>query len=105
MAATALREAREESGLESVYLDPRPVHLDRHEVGFCHPGTVVHHLDVRYAALAPVGAEHHVSSESLDVRWWPVAALPELEDEMVELIELARHRLQSVPPSSLAPAE
>ena len=29
---------------------------------------------------------HAVSEESLDVRWWPVDALPDLEPEMLELI-------------------
>lgn len=105
LLATALREATEESGLPGLLLDPQPVHLDTHAVGFCHPGRTVRHLDVRYAALAPRDADHHVSEESLDVRWWPVTALPELEDEMVTLIALARSRLQSAEPSSLAPEE
>lgn len=105
LSATALREATEESGLAGLVLDPQPVHLDRHEVGFCHPGVAVHHLDVRYAAVSPGDAGPRVSDESLEVRWWPVEALPELEDEMVDLIALARARLQASAPSSLAPAE
>ncbi len=80
LAGAALREAREESGLSDLTLLPAPVHLDEHEVPFCGPdagdGLVVHHLDVRFAALAPRGADHAVSEESLDVRWWPVDALP-----------------------------
>jgi hypothetical protein len=48
---------------------------------------------VRYGALAPAGAEHAVSGESLDVRWWPLDGLPDLEDEMHTLIALARDRL------------
>ena len=48
---------------------------------------------MRYAATAPAGARHAVSEESLDVRWWPVDELPDgLEDEMHELIRLARVR-------------
>ena len=88
LAGAAWREAVEESGLEGLRLDPVPLHLDEHAVGFCDPRGTVHHLDVRYTALAPEGAEH----ESLDVRWWPVDALPDLEDEMYELIRLARGR-------------
>ncbi len=93
LAGAALREAREESGLIDLALDPAPVHLDEHAVGFCDPRGTVHHLDVRFAALAPDGAAHAASTESLDVRWWPVGALPDLEEEMHTLIRLARERL------------
>lgn len=76
LAGSALREAEEESGVTGLALDPTPVHLDRHEVPFCGDHTSVDHLDVRFVAVAPAGAEHAVSEESLDVRWWPVEALP-----------------------------
>lgn len=89
----ALREAREESGVDGLDLHPEPVHLDEHVVGFCDPRGDVHHLDVRFAARAPAGVRHAASEESLQVRWWPVSALPELEDEMHVLIRLARERL------------
>ncbi len=105
LAATALREAREESGLVDLRFDAVPVHLDRHAVDFCDPRGTVHHLDVRYAAVATAGGGPRASDESLDVRWWPLDALPALEQEMHELIALARERLQSSAPSSRAPAE
>jgi 8-oxo-dGTP pyrophosphatase MutT (NUDIX family) len=92
LLGTATREAREESGIADLEVDPVPVHLDRHTVGFCRPHRTVDHLDVRFAALAPAGAEAAVSDESLDVRWWPLDALPDLEPEMHELIGLARAR-------------
>ena len=92
LAATAHREALEESGLDHLRFDPVPAHLDEHAVAFCDPRGVVHHLDVRYVAQAPVTAAHAVSEESLDVRWWPVDGLPELEPEMHELIAVARAR-------------
>jgi hypothetical protein len=47
----------------------------------------VHHLDVRFVAIADDHAEHSVSDESLDVRWWPVDALP--DDDLTELVALA----------------
>ena len=102
----ARRETAEESGLDDVVVHPGPVHLSRHTVPFCDPPDRVDHLDVRFAAVAAPGSEQ-VSDESLDVRWWPLDALPSLEDEMHELISLARARLQSASagPSSLAPAE
>jgi 8-oxo-dGTP pyrophosphatase MutT (NUDIX family) len=107
LLGTATREAVEESGIRGLALDPEPVHLDLHTVGFCRGHDTTDHLDVRYAALAPAGAEAEASDESLDVRWWPLDALPPLAEEMHELIRLSRERLQSTTsdPSSLAPAE
>ena len=94
LAEAALREAHEESGVTGLDLHPEPVHLDEHVVGFCDPRGDVHHLDVRFAARAPAGVRPEVSDESLDVRWWPVDALPEgLEDDMVTLVRRARERL------------
>ena len=96
LADAARREGLEESGLATLDLDPVPIHLDEHAVEFCDSRGTVHHLDVRFTALAPAGATHATSEESLDVRWWPVAALPDdLEDEMHELIAAARDRWSS----------
>lgn len=92
LADAARREAAEESGLADFVLDPVPVHLDLHTVSFCDPRGQVRHLDVRYSAVAPHDAAHQVSDESLDVRWWPLEALPPLEEEMHTLIRLARAR-------------
>ena len=39
-------------------LDPVPVQLSEHPVPFCGPRGDVHHLDVRFVAVAPAGAEH-----------------------------------------------
>ncbi|MBW8486305.1 NUDIX hydrolase [Actinomadura parmotrematis] len=78
LAAAALREATEESGVPGLRLDPVPVALDRHRVP-CHPGGSWH-LDVQFAARAPAGAEPAISDESDDLRWFPVDALPESAD-------------------------
>ena len=93
LADAALREAREESGVDGLRFDDVPVHLDLHTVSFCDRRGDVRHLDVRYAASAPRDAGHAASHESLDVRWWPLDGLPELEDEMHTLIGRARERL------------
>jgi 8-oxo-dGTP pyrophosphatase MutT (NUDIX family) len=87
--AAARREAREESGIGGLEPLPLPVQLDRHVLagsfGHCRE-----HLDVRYAAVAPDGAVPRVSPESLDVRWWPVGALPEdTREELAPLVSLA----------------
>lgn len=108
LAGAALREAVEESGIEHLGLDPVPLQLDRHAVGFCGEPGLVHHLDVRYLAWAPAAAGHAVSAESLDVRWWRVDALPDTPD-LAALVEQALGRAQSSPsylssPSADAPS-
>lgn len=99
LLAAARREAVEESGLEGLELLPAPVHLDEHAVPFCRTpdgrddGLTVHHLDVRFAALAPAGTSPTVSDESLDVRWWPVGGLP--DPELAPLVRAAQSVLGS----------
>lgn len=77
LADAALREALEESGLDS--LTPvlgTPVDLDRHALssGF---GTCRVHWDVGFAFLADPSAEAVGSDESESVAWWPVDDLPD----------------------------
>lgn len=95
LAGAALREAAEESGVRRLTLDPSPVQLNAHDVAFCDSRGTVRHLDVRFLAVAPADAAHAVSVESLDVRWWPVDALPTDEPGIVELVRLARDRLHA----------
>ena len=74
LAAAAVREATEESGIAGLRLlggDPRQ--LDRHRVG-CHGGSW--HYDVQYAAVAPPGALPRLSAESLDLAWFDRDLLP-----------------------------
>lgn len=92
LAAAALREATEESGLDGLILDPQPLHLSRHPVEFCDPRGTVRHLDVRYLARTGPDLDPVVSDESLDVRWFPVDDLPTEEPDMVEMIALALTR-------------
>lgn len=92
LAGAAMREAGEESGLAGLAIDPVPVQLSEHAVPFCGPSGDVHHLDVRFLAVAGADAVHAVSEESLDVAWWPVAALPEPEPDLVDLVALALER-------------
>jgi 8-oxo-dGTP pyrophosphatase MutT (NUDIX family) len=88
LAGAALREATEESGVPGLALRASPVHLDEHVVRFCGPAADVHHLDVRFVAVAPADAAHAVSTESLDVRWWPVDDLP--DPDLGDLVAAAR---------------
>nr|WP_205615966.1 NUDIX hydrolase [Streptomyces harenosi] len=89
LAAAALREATEESGVAGLTLLPGgPVRLDRHHT------PCAWHLDVQYAALAPAGAVEAISDESLDLRWFPYAQVAEVADEsVVQLVEATRARL------------
>ena len=95
LAVAALREATEESGVQGLVLDPVPLHLDAHDVAFCGDHASVRHLDVRFLALAPEGAAHLVSEESIDVRWWPVDDLPTDDPDMRRMVELALARAQT----------
>ncbi|MEU4231823.1 NUDIX domain-containing protein [Nonomuraea sp. NPDC026600] len=79
LAAAALREAVEESGISGLELLPGPLAVDKHQV-WCHPPHSWH-LDVEYAAVAPADAEAVISEESLDLRWFPLDEIPELSDE------------------------
>jgi 8-oxo-dGTP pyrophosphatase MutT (NUDIX family) len=73
--AAALREAQEESGIGQIRMTPKPVHLDRHRLRGDF-GRCAEHLDFRYAGTLPSDVAPVASDESLDVRWWPVQALP-----------------------------
>jgi 8-oxo-dGTP pyrophosphatase MutT (NUDIX family) len=100
LVGAALREATEESGLSGLVIDPVPLQLSEHPVPFCGgpPAAgdrVVHHLDVRFLAVAPDDGSHAVSDESLDVKWWPADALPTPDADMVELVALAQARLEA----------
>lgn len=90
LAAAALREAVEESGIGDLRLvSGSPVQLSTHEVA-CGPVRPSHHLDVRYVAVAPTGAEPVVSDESHDVRWFAPDAVPAgVDDPLRALIALA----------------
>lgn len=88
LGAAALREAREESGIDGLLIGSEPIGLDVHPV-HCRFGPSVHY-DVRYAVLAPAGAEPVCSAESKDLAWFAPDALPSpLADGVVPLIEPA----------------
>ncbi len=79
LSGAVLREATEESGITGLTIDPVPVHLDVHPIT-CSLGRPTRHFDVRFVVRAPENARHVRSDESLDLRWWPLDALPEESD-------------------------
>jgi 8-oxo-dGTP pyrophosphatase MutT (NUDIX family) len=95
LPGSALREAREESGIDDLRLvGAAPVLLDRHVVPCAGPGSAVPHLDVQFATLAPPGAVARTSGESLDVRWFPADRLPADADRSVrDLVRAAAARV------------
>ncbi len=78
--AAALREATEESGVGGLRIDPELVAVHVHPVT-CSLGVPTRHLDLQFVAHAPADAEITLSSESLDLRWWPADALPHGTDD------------------------
>jgi 8-oxo-dGTP pyrophosphatase MutT (NUDIX family) len=79
VVAAALREATEESGIESLSIHPELAAVHVHPVT-CSLGVPTRHLDLQFVAYAPVGAQITISDESVDLRWWPAKALPENAD-------------------------
>jgi 8-oxo-dGTP pyrophosphatase MutT (NUDIX family) len=98
LAAAAVREATEESGISGLELDPEPIDVHIHPVR-CRPGDSApagptHHYDVRFLAIAPAGAVERVSAESHALGWFSPEALPApLADGVVPMFAPAFARL------------
>ncbi|NUT35104.1 MAG: NUDIX domain-containing protein [Hamadaea sp.] len=75
LAAAALREATEESGIAGLVVDPVPVDMDIHQVRNC-AGRALDHHDVIFAVYAPEGATEQVSEESHALGWFRPDRLP-----------------------------
>jgi 8-oxo-dGTP pyrophosphatase MutT (NUDIX family) len=68
LAAVALREAEEESGIGGLRIHPRPIDLDIHRIDS--PWEAPHlHLDVRFLVVAPANARALGNAESIEMRW------------------------------------
>ena len=90
LAAAALREATEESGIDGLVIDPEPVRLSRHHVPMCGPVQPAHHLDVQFRVRAPSAAEPVRGPGEDPVRWFSARDLPDSADEELRaLVEAA----------------
>jgi 8-oxo-dGTP pyrophosphatase MutT (NUDIX family) len=95
LAGAALREATEESGMAGLRLvGEAPVDLDRHALSAAF-GSCGEHLDVRYAVVAPAGAEPVGSAESDDLAWFAADALPAAVADLSRLVGRARAALRA----------
>ena len=98
--AAATREAREESGIPDLVLDPGIAQLSTHDLAAAF-GRCRTHYDVRFAGTAPLDGSHAISDESLDVRWWPVDDLPgDATPDMPTLVAAARRHLHLLHPQA-----
>ena len=93
LAATALRDATEESGIPGLRLDPVPLYLGVFPVT-CSLGVPTRHMDVIFFAVAPPGAVEVRSHESDDLRWFPVDGLPEAPADVAVAVGRAVARVR-----------
>jgi 8-oxo-dGTP pyrophosphatase MutT (NUDIX family) len=77
LAAVALREASEETGIEGLQVVVPPIDIDVHLVEPPHE-PAHHHYDLRFLVLAPDGAQVSANHESTDQRWATVDELDTL---------------------------
>lgn len=75
LAAVALREAEEESGLSNLQVVPDIFDLDAHTIPARGAEPEHVHFDVRYVVRCVGSEEFVVSAESLALSWVPIAAL------------------------------
>lgn len=77
IAAAALREASEESGILGLKLLANgPIRLDAHGIDCRKDGRTIH-FDVQFAVIAPTDAITIISDESDDLKWFGIEQLPD----------------------------
>lgn len=70
LPGVALRECCEETGIEGLEVDPRPIDLDIHPIP-ARPEAPAHlHFDTRFLVVAPPGAVPRQNHESEDLRFF-----------------------------------
>lgn len=89
LAGVALRECVEESGIETLAIDPAPIDLDVHAIPARKDEPEHLHLDTRFVVHAPEGAREVASEESIALRWFTREELATIEtdDSVRRLVE------------------
>ena len=106
--AVALREAREETGIDGLELHaaaPRPLDVDVHRIP-AHGDDPAHdHLDLRYLVIAPPGAEPDPCIvETRGARWFTWDELDEVHPDLPMRRMLAKAREWATTPRPSQPA-
>lgn len=89
LAAVALREAHEESGLTGLSVEPDIFDIDKHWIPERANEPGHWHYDVRYVVRASGQHAFVISDESLDLAWVPIRKLLDAEDTDESLRRMA----------------
>lgn len=100
LAGVALREAREETGIDGLAVYVPALEADVHTVDHGDALGAHLHLDVRFLVAAPPGAVAHGNHESTALRWVTLGELRSLADEegLVRLAEAGLSVALTAPP-------
>ena len=86
-SACAVREAREETGVE-IRVDRLAAVTSGIEVTHVNGDRAIY-LDLAFACSWVSGEPNVADDESTDVRWWPIDGLPEMKPMLLERIDAA----------------
>lgn len=101
----ALREAREESGMQDfsiVMSDGKlvPLDVDVHDIPAYGDEPAHEHHDLRFLLIASKGQELRRSEESKDLRWFTLEEIPEVsqEESLLRMLRKSEELLKTVHP-------
>lgn len=98
LAAVALREAHEESGLTGLRVDPAIFDIDRHRIPARGDQPEHWHYDVRYVVMAGTNERFVVSDESHALAWRDIAGIVTDPGADASMCRMARQWLGRVTP-------
>ncbi len=103
MAATALREASEETGIEGLMVVTEPIDLDIHEVRPPAEPPHLHH-DIRFLVLAAAGSVPVGNHESESLRWTTPTEAADLgvDESVLRLVRTGLDVARGIPEFGLA---
>jgi len=100
LAAVALREAGEESGLTDLRVEPEIFDVDRHWIPERRNEPGHWHYDVRYVVRTSGSEQFVMSDESLELAWVSIRQLAEAQDTDESMRRMARKWLARFPESA-----